>query len=199
MKKRVFLVFVILSIAAVANVHAFGLGAQYNFNPSACFGEDTSITHGFSVLLSPVEQLHIAASYYIPQPGFRTWNGISATFDYSPKFLSFRLFPSARGKLIDTATWWCSFSVGIGAYFNMWLEKPEDKIGISRFSGGLRLPIGFNFLLVSGRFDVFAHCAPSVGLSFYDREKRAADVKMGEWSFPVEVGGRVWLGKKKTY
>ncbi|MCL2175750.1 MAG: hypothetical protein FWB73_06875 [Treponema sp.] len=189
MKKKVILVLVLLSIAAITNVHAFGIGAQYNFFPGSTFGKAVSLTHGFSLLVSPIEPLNIAANYFLPPKGQRNYNGLAVTADYSPKFLTFRLFGSKPTLVGDGKAWWFNINIGIGGYANFWFG-PNYPFTVT---GGLRLPVGFNVLLGSGLFEIFAHCAPSVGLNF------TPAFGTGEWAFPVEIGARVWLFKKKTY
>jgi len=196
MKKKIALVIVILSIAAVANIHAFGIGAQYNLLPYSAFSEDASLAHGFALLISPFKALNIAASYYIPPEGKRSWNGVTAAVDYCPSFLTFWLFGSPMTLISNPKAWWFNATIGIGGYANFWLGQENNKVGVSRITGGIRLPLGFNCFLGNGLFEVFAHCAPSIGLTFFNHDSGSVKLGSGEWSFPVAIGARVWLGRR---
>jgi hypothetical protein len=140
MKKKILVICIILCMAAAAQTHAIGFGAQFNFSTGEIFAP------GFSVLLSPSDRTHIAANWYITS----SESIIGLTLDICPLNLS----------LISTEVISFNFVLGAGIYGNFIIA---DDYGIN---AGLRVPIGFSLFLLKRTFEIFTHVAPSFGVYF---------------------------------
>ena len=140
MKIKALTAAVILSIAAAARGHSFGLGAQFNFRAESIF------VPGAALVVSASDITHLAINWYLD---LEKVNTIGFTWDVCPLNL----------PLINFNAGTFNFTLGGGIFANMAFTS---DIGIN---GGLRVPVGFNVLL--GRvFEVYTHVAPSFGLNF---------------------------------
>jgi len=202
LKKKILLVLAVFCVIAISQVHALGLGFQANFYLTDADGQSGQMNDklqeegmaasteqypvlGFSFLLSPSRQLNFAGSYYFSE----TTHIIGLTADFCPEAFNFRLVGSRMTLLSNPRAWSLRFGVGIGGYANFWLIDSDnnDKFNRMDFTGGLRIPVGLSLNLANGRFEVFGHVAPSIGV-------RVAEVSpFMDWFFPVAVGARIWL------
>jgi len=179
MKKKILVFTVILCIFAVTQAHSFGLGAQFNFYTET--GESMMYAPGFSLLISPNRTFHIAANYYI-DPGNSSIIGL--TLDAVP--ISFRIAGSAMTLVATPGAWSLNFTLGLGAFFNIKFDELFNFQEEVNVIGGLRVPIGVNFLL-GQNFEVFTHVAPSFGVNF------VPSLEFSNFFFPVALGARIWF------
>jgi len=141
MKLKTFMVVVILSVAVIAQIHAFGLGAQVNFSTGDL------LAPGFSVVVSPTDITHLAVNWYLD---FEKVNIVGLTFDACPLALPLN---SSSAVLFN-------FTLGVGIFANIVFVSDTGV------TGGLRIPVGFNVLLGQKAFEIYAHVAPSFGVNF---------------------------------
>ncbi|MCL2411530.1 MAG: DUF3996 domain-containing protein [Treponema sp.] len=135
MKKKLLIILAIFCIAGFANVHAVGIGAQINYSAGGINAP------GFSALLSPSRDVHLAANWYLP---FNDEAGIiGITADYAPISIGAGL----------------RFTLGIGVFTNLVFD---NNIGVT---GGIRFPVGLSWQ-VRRNLEIFAHIAPSFGVEF---------------------------------
>ena len=163
MKYKALVMAALLCMAAAAKTHAFGIGAQFNFCAGGIFAP------GASLLISPGDRFHMAFNWYLD---FDDENIIGITLDGIPLQLPLSSFRA--GSL--------NFTLGIGAYINVVIKEEND------YSGGLRIPVGFNLLLgQKNAFEIFTHVAPSFGVTMLP--------KMGLSTpfFPIALGARLWF------
>ena len=138
MKCKTLVLTIILSVAAMVNVHSLGLGAQFNLNAGKVFAP------GAALLVSPTRMTHIAFNWYV---GEENTSSIGLTLDLVPLKLPLSSF--AAGSL--------NFTLGVGLFTNVvFLDDTEFNIG-------LRIPVGINVMLVNNVLEVFFHVAPSFG------------------------------------
>ena len=142
MKIKVLVLALILCITAGTMVHAFGLGAQFNFSAGEIFAP------GVSVLVSPADFAHLAFNWYID---FDNVSIIGLTFDLVPLVLPISTFKAGS----------FNFTFGVGLYTNLILADERT------ITGGLRIPVGFNLLLGPRTFEIFTHVAPSFGVDLF--------------------------------
>jgi len=154
---------VILSAAAFTQAHGFGIGAQYNFIP------ESNIAQGVSLAFSPSHSFHIAGNWYLT----KTVNTYGFTFDWRPLNL----------KIVDFGLATLKFNVDVGIYTNFMVKKD----GLDSITGGARLPVGVNLMLLGDFLEVFTYVAPSIGARFNP------SFALDEPFFPIAVGARVWL------
>jgi len=141
MKTKTFLAVLILSAAAVTRVHAFGIGAQFNFSAGSVFAP------GAALAISPSDMTHLAVNWYL---GSDKVNIIGLTLDVRPLDL----------PIVDFGAGSFNFTLGVGIFGNVvFTEDP----GIN---AGLRVPIGFSLFLVQNVFEIYTHVAPSWGVDF---------------------------------
>ena len=141
MKIKALALAVIISAVALPKVHAFGLGAQFNFNAGRVFAP------GASLLISPSDMTNFALNWYLDSDDVST---VGITVDIVP--LKVKIANIGAGSL--------NFTLGAGLFANMIFD---DDLG---FDGGIRVPVGLNMLLGRDVFEIFFHVAPSFGLSF---------------------------------
>jgi len=182
MKKKILLVAVILCIFTVSQVHSFGVGAQANFY--ADFGEEGMYAPGFSLLLSPSRTFNIAANYYID---VYSDSIVGLTMDFVPTGLVFNISRSGMTLLANPKAWAFNFNLGLGGFFNIRFAEFfnfQDEVTVA---GGVRFPIGFNFLFAGHRFEIFTHVAPSLGINLSPK------FEFSNPFFPVALGARLWV------
>jgi len=141
MKKKILIVCIILCMAAVAQIHAFGIGAQFNFSAGEIFAP------GFALVLSPSDITHLAANWYIASHDVSI---IGLTLDICPLNL-----PIISSNIISF-----KFTLGGGIFANFIFA---DDFGVT---SGLRIPVGFSLFLMKNVFEIFTHVAPSFGVYF---------------------------------
>jgi hypothetical protein len=161
MKIKVLAVIALLSVAAISRAHGFGLGAQLNFSAGSIFAP------GVALLISPSDTTHLALNWYLE----RDISIIGLTFDAIPLTL-----PIASGS---AGTF--NFTLGVGLFANATFT---EKFG---FNGGLRVPIGFNFMLGNNIFEIFTHVAPSFGVNLLPA------LGLSKPFFPIALGARIWF------
>jgi len=176
MKKKFLFVLVVLFLASIAQIHAFGVGAQANF-----YIRDTNLP-GFSVLISPGDKFHIAANWYRDSD---KKNNIGLTADFVPlnlQLVPFRQKDSPLGLV---------FNLGVGIFANIVLKDKnieEDKTG---FKGGIRAPVGFSFFFAKRKVEIFSHVAPSYGVRVVPGDTKP--IKFHTFTLPIALGARVWF------
>jgi len=192
MKKKVLLILAVFCITAVSQVYAIGIGVQGNYylnfeksEDAYSYNEPVTPKFGFSLLVSPSRQLHFSGNYYFS----KTTHVIGLTGDYHPEAFTFKLFGSGMTLLSNPNAWRFSFGFGLGGFVNLWVtDLDEDKaIDNTEFSGGIRVPIGFNLHLANSLLEIFTNIAPSVGIRFGEATPFA------DWFFPVAIGVRLWF------
>jgi len=141
MKIKTLLAVVILSVAALTRVHAFGLGVQANLYTGSLFAP------GAALVVSPSDMINIAGNWYL---GNDKVNIIGLTLDVCP--LNLPIVSFSAGSL--------NFTLGAGVFANMVFDEDPG------FNGGIRVPIGFSLLLGQKAFEIFTHVAPSFGVNF---------------------------------
>ena len=158
MKVKVLILSLVLCAAITTHAHSFGLGAQFNFR----VGDDPG--PGASLAISPSRTMHFAVNWYT---GSENVNTLGLTMDLLalPR-------PHARGL---------SFVLGGGIFTNA--EFADDVV----FSGGVRVPIGLNLLLIQRTLEIYTHVAPSFGVHFTPTLGFASPF------FPIALGARIWL------
>jgi len=140
MKIKALAAVLVLCAVTTARVHAFGLGAQFNFSAGEIFAP------GAALVISPSNITHVAVNWYLD---FDNVNIIGLTLDVCPLALPLKTFSNGA----------FNFTLGVGLFAN--IEFTSDP----GFNGGLRVPVGFN--LVLGRaFEIYTHVAPSFGVHF---------------------------------
>ena len=137
MKLKSIVAALVLLIATTMSAHAFGIGAQFNFNAGKVF------VPGVAAVLSPSDNIHIAANWWL---GADKTSIVGATLDVVP--LNVPLIGGFH------------FTLGGGIFANTVFAK---DFGIE---AGLRVPIGFNLLLGNKVFEIYTHVAPSWGVYF---------------------------------
>ncbi|MDR0456692.1 MAG: hypothetical protein LBH20_08440 [Treponema sp.] len=163
MKFKALIAVVILSLATAARVHSFGVGAQLNFSTGELFAP------GLALTISPSSMTHLAINWFLD---FDKVNTIGLTFDIVPLNLPVTSFGAGT----------FNFTLGAGLFTNVVLT---GDIGIN---AGLRVPIGFNVLLVHKTLEIYTHVAPSFGVHFLP------DLSLSSKpSFPIALGARFWL------
>jgi hypothetical protein len=163
MKIKTLAAVVVLNMAVVTSAHSFGFGAQFNFSAGEIFAP------GAALLISPSRATHLALNWYLD---FDNVNIIGLTLDVCP--LTLPIVKFAPGSF--------NFTLGVGLYGNLLFTS-----GDAGFNGGLRIPVGFNLLLVRNVFEVFTHVAPSFGVDFLP------SLGLGRPFFPIALGARVWI------
>ena len=196
MNKKFLLIVVVFCVVAIANVHAFGIGAQVNFNTYTNFFSDgeegSSFAPGFSLLVSPSSKFHIAGNWYIDvsDPDYRA-NIIGLTLDY--RFWNPRLIPRPRMELVASKKpVRFHLNTAVGAYFDFRIpnsESPEAELYSAKILGGIRVPIGFSLYLFD-RLEIFTNVAPSFGITFNRVE---GENIFSSPFFPVAIGARFWF------
>jgi len=144
MKIKALVLTIILCIIALPGLHAFGLGAQFNFSTGDIHAP------GASLLFSPADIAHFAVNWYLD---FDNVNIIGLTFDLCPLALPLTTF--SAGSI--------NFTLGIGLFTNVAFGDDRE------FHSGLRLPVGFNLLLGKNALEFFTHVAPSFSVHFIPR------------------------------
>ena len=158
MKTKILVVTFFLCTVLTGKAFSFGLGAQFNFKAGEVFAP------GAALLVSPTRTTNLAVNWYLDSNKVTT---LGITFDI------LAIPRSPRGGL--------NFTLGGGVYGNTIFD---DEIVVN---GGVRLPVGLNVLLIRNVFEIFAHVAPSVGVSFIP------SLEFTKPFFPVAVGARVWF------
>ena len=164
MKTKALIISLILYMTAATRVHSFGLGAQFNFSTGA-------VAPGAALLISPLDNVHLAVNWYLD---FDKVNTIGLTLD-----LTFLVLP-----ITNYSVGTLNFTLGGGVFAIIIFTDDRG------FDGGLRLPIGFNFVVDSpsaGKVEVFSHIAPSFGIHFLP------SMKLSDPFFPAALGVRFWL------
>ena len=141
MKIKALVMVLVIGAAAGPGVHAFGVGAQFNFSAGDLFAP------GAAIVVSPNDMFHLAFNWYID---FDNVNTIGLTLDGVPLVLPISTFRAGS----------FNFTLGIGLFSNI---RFSDNRGIN---GGLRVPIGFNLLLGGRVLEIYTHVAPSFGVKF---------------------------------
>ena len=140
MKIKALAAALLLCMAAGTKVHAFGLGAQFNFSAGDIFAP------GAALVISPSDMTHLAINWYLD---FDKVNTVGLTLDVCPLTLPLKTFSAGS----------FNFTLGVGLFANMIFSSDPG------FNGGVRIPVGFN--LVLGRaFEIYTHVAPSFGVHF---------------------------------
>jgi hypothetical protein len=160
--KRILALTAVLFTAVTIETHAVGLGVQFGGN--ALGGFDTP---GFSILISPSEQIHIAGTWYVQSNGMT----IGASGDYW--FLPIDITQLGPGAL--------TFYLGAGIYgqIAMW----EDYFGVA---AGARLPLGLDWKM--DVIDVFVQAVPFTGIGLLPSPG------FGGFHIDVNLGVRFWIG-----
>ena len=141
MKIKAMAAAVILFAAAAARIHAFGLGAQFNFIAGEVFAP------GAAIAISPMDNVHFAVNWFLD---FENTNIVGLTLDFVPLTLPISKFSAGS----------FNFTLGFGIFTNIIFT------GDPGFNGGLRIPVGFNLLLGRDIFEIYTHIAPSFGVRF---------------------------------
>ncbi|MDR0637737.1 MAG: hypothetical protein LBG27_02345 [Spirochaetaceae bacterium] len=160
--KKLLVLSAVLFTAVTIETYAIGLGVQFGGNMLSGFDEP-----GFSILISPNEQVHGAVTWYIGSGGL----SLGGSADYW--FLPIKITTLGPGDL--------KFFVGGGVYARIAIW--EDYFGLG---AGLRLPIGVDWK--ANVFDVFVQAVPQVGIGLLPSP--------GFDGFYVDLnlGARFWLG-----
>ena len=162
MKIKVLASVIVLSMAAAARVYAFGLGAQANFSAGEIFAP------GVALLISPSDMTHLAINWYLDLDEV---NIVGLTLDVCPLTLPIKTFRAGS----------FNFTFGVGLFANVLFANDPG------FSGGLRLPVGFNLLLGRDVLEIFTHVAPSFGVNFLP------SLGFSRPFFPIALGARIWF------
>ena len=162
MKTRAIFAAIILSMTAVTGLHAFGLGIQANFITGSIFAP------GAAVVISPTEKMHLAFNWYI-NPDDKNIFGL--TFDIRPIMIPLTAFRA--GSL--------SFTLGIGFF------ATAEFADNTKFNGGLRVPVGFSFMMPGNALEIYTHVAPSFGVSLLP------SLNLYNPFFPIALGIRLWF------
>ena len=141
MKIKAVIAALLLSIAVMPKIHAFGVGAQLNFSAGDL------LAPGASLLISPADYFHLAFNWYLD---FDKVNTVGITADLSPLVLPITTFGAGS----------FNFTLGAGLFGNIVFKSDPD------FNWGLRIPAGFNVLLGRSAFEIFTYVAPSFKVRF---------------------------------
>lgn len=161
MKIKALVLALVLCMSAETKLHAFGFGAQFNFSAGEIFAP------GVALLVSPSDKVHLAFNWFLD---FDEVSIIGVTFDLVPLALPIKTFKNGA----------FNFTLGVGLFANIVFA---DDTG---FNMGLRIPVGFNLMLVRA-FEIFAHIAPSFGVNFLP------SLEFYNPFFPIAVGARFWI------
>ena len=154
----------ILCMAAVTRLHSFGVGLQVNLRAGDIFAP------GIALAFSPSSKTHIAANWNIAADEL---NIIGLTLDAVPLAL----------PLVSSRMATFNFTLGVGLYANMVFQSGSDN----GFNGGVRVPIGFNVMLLQNVLEVYTHVAPSFGVDFIP------SIGFAKPFFPIALGVRLWI------
>ena len=150
-------------MSAITSAHSFGLGAQFNFSAGKIFAP------GAALVISPSDITHLAVNWYIDSGKD---NIIGLTLDFCPLTLPIRTFKEGS----------FNFTLGIGLFANMLFADDDPD-----FNGGLRIPVGLNFMLGKNAFEIFTHIAPSF------RVRVQPSLELTDPFFPFALGARFWF------
>ena len=137
MKNKALVAAFIILVTTAMGAHAFGVGAQFNFNAGKVFAP------GVAAVISPTDNIHLAVNWRL---GADSSNIIGVTMDVCP--LNFSLFGGFH------------FTLGGGIFASMVFG---DDFG---FEAGLRVPVGFSLVMINRVFEIYTHIAPSFGVNF---------------------------------
>jgi len=167
MKIKALIIALLLSTSALASVHGLGLGIQFNYSTGGFYAP------GAALAVSPIDALNIAGTWYV----YNETNIIGLTVDFVP--LTIPIIGSKDASSLN-------FNLGAGIFTNM--HVIDKKVYPT---GGVRFPVGLNFLLMNNFLEIYANVAPSFGVDL-------ATIQDGEFKFsqpfyPIAVGARIWL------
>jgi len=167
MKTKILLVVVLLSAATVTRVHAFGLGAQFNFSAGSIFAP------GAALAISPSDMTHLAVNWYLDLLDGEKSNIVGLTLDVRPLDLPITTFSAGS----------FDFTLGVGLFGNLVFIEGENP----GFNAGLRVPIGFSLFLAQKVFEIYTHVAPSWGVDFLP------SLGFSKPFFPIALGLKIWF------
>ena len=165
MKALVIAGFIFFCMTFEAMSLPIGLGAQLNYHAGGVFAP------GASLLISLNDKTHAALNWYVDTKSDDEDNIFGISVDRI--ILSPRLFGT------DAVSFNATF--GAGGYLNIVFGDDLD------FSGGVRVPLGFNLYLGHSVFELFVSVAPSFGVRFLP------SLGLSSPFFPVALGGRFWF------
>ena len=162
MKKITLIAVFLVSVTAATQLHAFGAGLQINYSAGGIFAP------GAAIVVSPSDSTSIAANWFFGSDK----NIIGLTMDIN--VLALPIVSFGAGTF--------NFTLGAGVFSNFTFIKKEVEIGL-----GIRVPAGFNLLLMRDFLEIYIHVAPSFGLSFIP------NLEVSRPFFPMALGVKVWI------
>ena len=167
MKVKILASIILLVTLAATRVHSLGFGVQFNLIADDVFASKVAFT------LSPTRMIHLAANWYVNENKGTTMVAISA--DRTLLTIPIYKFNPPMENAFN-------FNVGAGLFVNATFGG-DDFV----FNGGLRLPLGINFLMLKNVFEIYTHVAPSLGFLFVPKFGLANPF------YPVAIGAKFWV------
>lgn len=167
MRKKLGILFFLVTIAGSANLFSMGIGLQGNYNAGEFFAPGIAVT--FKLDSTP---FYYAVNWRIEEKV----QNIGVTADYW--VLNKNLVYLANSPL--------NIFFGIGGFCNLTFNQ-NDGADAFESSLGLRVPVGVNMYLADGVIEPFVQVAPSFGLRFIP----AIEADKVYW--PISAGFRIWF------